>query len=100
MPPSNLVTVLPDNVRDKLDGLPTGPGCYLFRDGEGHALYVGKAKSLRARVRSYFLEGRSDERPFIPLLLRSIRDFETIVTGSEKEAAILENSLIKEHRPR
>ncbi|MBN1611366.1 MAG: excinuclease ABC subunit UvrC [Polyangiaceae bacterium] len=89
-----------DTVQDKLESLPPQPGCYLFRDNEGKVLYVGKAKSLRARVRSYFQQGSSDERAFIPLLRRSLADLETIVTGSEKEAAILENSLIKEHRPR
>jgi excinuclease ABC subunit C len=87
-------------VLEKLEALPPQPGCYLFRDHEGKVLYVGKAKSLRARVRSYFQAGTSDERAFIPFLRRSVADLETIVTGSEKEAAILENSLIKEHRPR
>jgi excinuclease ABC subunit C len=87
-------------VQEKLEALPPQPGCYLFRDNEGKVLYVGKAKSLRARVRSYFQEGSGDERAFIPFLRRSLADLETIVTGSEKEAAILENSLIKEHRPR
>jgi hypothetical protein len=76
------------------------PGLLLFRDGGGAALYVGKAKSLRARVRSYFQEGTSDGRAFIPLLRRRVADLETIVTATEKEAAILENSLIKEARPR
>ncbi|MBN1605852.1 MAG: excinuclease ABC subunit UvrC [Polyangiaceae bacterium] len=90
----------PETVKDKLDALPPQPGCYLFRDGDGKVLYVGKAKSLRARVRSYFQQGSSDGRAFIPFLRRLLADLETIVTGSEKEAAILENSLIKEHRPR
>ena len=80
--------------------MPPQPGCYLFRDDEGRVLYVGKAKSLRARVRSYFQQGSGDERAFIPFLRRSLADLETIVTSSEKEATILENSLIKEHRPR
>lgn len=93
IPPSDLL-------QEKLEGLPPEPGCYLFRDGDGQVLYVGKAKSLRARVRSYFLDGSSDERAFIPLLRRSVQDLETLITGSEKEAAILENSLIKEHHPR
>jgi excinuclease ABC subunit C len=91
---------LPEGVRAKLDGLPAGPGCYVFRDRKGAVLYVGKAKSLRSRVRSYFQEGASDTRAFLPLLRRSIGDLETIVTGTEKEAAILENSLIKERQPR
>jgi excinuclease ABC subunit C len=91
---------LPERVSQKLDGLPPSPGCYVFRDRKGQVLYVGKAKSLRARVRSYFQQGTSDTRAFIPILLRAIGDLETIVTGTEKEAAILENSLIKEQKPR
>jgi excinuclease ABC subunit C len=87
-------------VVDKLAGLPAAPGCYLFFDAKGAALYVGKAKSLRSRVRSYFQEGGTDERYFIPLLRRVVFDLETIVTASEKEAAVLENQLIKKHQPR
>jgi len=92
--------VLPEVVTEKLDALPVQPGVYLFKDKKGTVVYVGKAKSLRARVRSYFQEGSSDNRYFIPILLRTIGDLDTIVAGSEKEAAILENNLIKEHRPR
>jgi excinuclease ABC subunit C len=90
----------------KLEQLPVRPGCYIFRGaptkgGEpGEVLYVGKAKSLRARVRSYFQEGGSDNRYFIPLLRRVCFDVDTLVTMSEKEAAILENSLIKQYQPR
>jgi len=93
-------TMLPPEVEEKLDSLPVQPGCYLFRDKEGGVLYVGKAKSLRSRVRSYFQDGGSDTRAFIPALPRWIGDLETFVTSTEKEAAILENSLIKEHRPK
>src|SRR6478672_11569916 len=92
--------VLPDVVNEKLDALPASPGVYLFKDKKSVVVYVGKAKSLRARVRSYFQEGTSDNRYFIPLLQKTLADLDTIVTGSEKEAAILENNLIKEHRPR
>ena len=84
----------------KLESLPNEPGCYVFRDSKGATLYVGKAKSLRSRVRSYFQEGASDTRAFLPLLRRHVADLETIVTRSEKEAAILENNLIKERKPR
>lgn len=87
-------------IESKLELLPAKPGCYLFRDRKGHVLYVGKAKSLRARVRSYFQDGSNDTRAFIPILRRSVADLETFVTASEKEAAILENSLIKENQPR
>ena len=92
--------MLPDEVTEKLGSLPIQSGCYLFRDKQGEVLYVGKAKSLRARVRSYFQEGSSDTRAFIYVLPRLIGGLETFVTSTEKEAAILENSLIKEHKPR
>ncbi|HWP04735.1 MAG TPA: excinuclease ABC subunit UvrC, partial [Polyangiaceae bacterium] len=89
-----------DDLLPKLESLPSEPGCYVFRDSKGVTLYVGKAKSLRSRVRSYFQEGASDTRAFLPLLRKNVADLETIVTRSEKEAAILENNLIKERKPR
>ncbi len=92
--------MLPDVVTQKLALLPAQPGVYLFKDKKGKVVYVGKAKSLRSRVRSYFQAGGSDERYFIPLLVRTIGDFDTLVTSTEKEATILENNLIKEHQPR
>ena len=92
--------MLPQIVEDKLAALPARPGCYIFRDKQSRVLYVGKAKNLRSRVRSYFQASTSDTRAFIPALPRLIGDLDTVVTVSEKEAAILENSLIKEHRPR
>ncbi|MFO0680334.1 MAG: excinuclease ABC subunit UvrC [Polyangiaceae bacterium] len=87
-------------VAAKLDALPLSPGVYLFKDKRGAVLYVGKAKNLRSRVRSYFQSGGSDTRAFIPFLQHTLADLETVVTGSEKEAMILENRLIKEHKPR
>jgi excinuclease ABC subunit C len=90
----------PDPFEEKLALLPAAPGCYVFRDVRGEVLYVGKAKSLRSRVRSYFQASSSDTRAFLPLLRRQVSDFETIVTSSEKEATILENHLIKEQKPR
>jgi excinuclease ABC subunit C len=92
--------VLPPHVLEKLDALPVSPGVYLFKDQEGAVVYIGKAKSLRSRVKSYFQAGGSDERYFIPILQRTVGDLETIVTASEKEATILENTLIKQHSPR
>lgn len=77
--------------------LPKLPGVYLFKDAYGKVLYVGKAKNLRQRVRSY-AKGR-DERPQVVFLLRRTKALETIVTDTEKEALLLENTLIKQHRP-
>ena len=83
----------------KLDTLPEGPGVYLWRDTAGDVLYVGKAKRLKSRVRSYF-SGDYDVSPKHRVLQRLIADVETIVVGSEPESLILENNLIKEYRPR
>ena len=90
----------PEELETRLASLPARPGCYIFRDRQGEVLYVGKAKSLRSRVRSYFQAGSSDDRAFLPFLRSAFGRFETFVTETEKEAAILENSLIKEQRPR
>ncbi len=87
------------DVRDKLKGLPAKPGVYLFRDGKGDVLYVGKAKSLRPRVRSYFQAGRGDNRHQIPSLVSRIADLEVIQTSTEVEALHLEQNLVKRHRP-
>jgi excinuclease ABC subunit C len=94
--PSPMDTAL----RQKLDHLPAEPGCYLMKDRRGEVVYVGKASSLRARVRSYFDRGRGDERAFVALLEDLLGDLDVIVTRSEKEAVLLENELIKKHRPR
>ncbi|HRF59787.1 MAG TPA: excinuclease ABC subunit UvrC [Fimbriimonadaceae bacterium] len=85
-------------VAEKLKGLPTKPGCYLYRDGDGDVLYVGKAVSLRQRVRSYFQEStRHSAR--IARMVHRVRDLEWIVVDSELEALVLECNLIKQHRP-
>jgi excinuclease ABC subunit C len=83
----------------QLKSLPTGPGVYLFRGGHGEVLYVGKAKSLRPRVRQYFQAGRSDNRQGMDLLVERTADVETIVTRTEVEALHLEQNLVKRHRP-
>jgi excinuclease ABC subunit C len=83
-----------------LDDLPAAPGCYLMKDRGGVVVYVGKASSLRSRVRSYFGAPRADERAFVALLDELLGTIEVIVTRSEKEAVLLENELIKKHRPR
>ena len=87
-----------DAVREQLKRLPHGPGVYLFRDARDEILYVGKAKSLRARVRSYFNRG-ADLRVGIDGMVRRIRRIEVIVTQSEAEALHLEQNLVKRHRP-
>jgi len=87
------------NLRDKLDSLPTRPGVYQFKDKTGKIIYVGKAKVLRNRVRSYFQEGRPVDPKTLRLISR-IADLEVIVTDSEMEALILEMNLIKEYKPR
>lgn len=87
------------DVTDKLKGIPARPGVYLFRDATGDVLYVGKAKALRPRVRSYFQAGRGDTRSSIPSLVERIADVEVIVTTTEVEALHLEQNLVKRHRP-
>jgi excinuclease ABC subunit C len=82
-----------------LKNLPTGPGVYLMTDGNGKVLYVGKAGNLKNRVRSYFVKG-GDERLKIRYLLDKVENIRTILTATEKEALILENNLIKQHRPK
>lgn len=83
----------------KLEHLPFQPGVYQFKDDAGKIIYVGKAKKLRNRVRSYFQESRHHTGK-LRMLVSRIRDVETIITDSEAEALILENNLIKKHQPR
>jgi excinuclease ABC subunit C len=85
-------------LEDQLKGLPAKPGVYLFRDERGDVLYIGKAKTLRPRVRSYFQSGQ-DGRAQIAYLPERVTDIEVIVTGSEVEALHLEQNLVKRHRP-
>src|ERR671916_1180112 len=85
-------------VEQQLKRLPAKPGVYLFRDTRGHVLYVGKAKSLRPRVRSYF-QASKDVRSTIAQLPSRVADVEVIVTGNEVEALHLEQNLVKRHRP-
>lgn len=86
-----------ENIRNKLALLPDQPGCYLMKNEEGKIIYVGKAKVLKNRVRSYF-NGSHDGKT--QKLVSEIRDFEYIVTASNTESLILECNLIKEHFPR
>jgi excinuclease ABC subunit C len=84
---------------EKAASLPTQPGVYLFQDAAGTILYVGKARSLRSRVKSYFLESRWRDAK-TGSLLREIADLDYIVVDNEKEALALENNLIKQHKPK
>ncbi|PLX78284.1 MAG: excinuclease ABC subunit C [Desulfuromonas sp.] len=90
-----------ENLKFKFEAgkYPTAPGVYLMQDAAGQVLYVGKAKNLRNRLRTYF-SGRGDGRIHIRFLLEKVAAVETIVTDTEKEALLLENTLIKKHRPR
>ncbi len=87
------------DLNQKIRTLPTDPGVYLYKNAEGEVIYVGKAKNLRARVRSYFLEG-AIENAKTGSLLREAVDIEYIVVGNEGEALALENNLIKQKKPR
>ena len=81
-----------------VERLPELPGVYVMRDRKGTIVYVGKARRLRARVRQYF--NGTDTRMFVPFLANLLGDIETVVTSNDKEALLLENNLIKKHKPR
>src|SRR5574337_671825 len=85
-------------LEEKLQNLPDSPGVYMGKDGKGHVIYIGKAVSLKNRVRSYFQKGTKGEKTEI--MARQIADLETIVTHTELEALALESNLIKKHKPR
>ena len=87
------------NLKDKVSQLPLLPGVYLYKDAHGEVLYVGKAKILRARVRNYFSEDRLADAK-TGTLISEARDLDYIVVDNEKEALALENSLIKQYKPR
>lgn len=84
--------------KSSLKTYPQAPGVYIMRDSEGKVLYVGKAKNVRQRLKNYFVAG-GDGRAMIPYLLEKVAAVDTIVVYSEKEALLLENTLIKEHWP-
>ncbi len=88
-----------DTLEHKLEHLPKTPGCYLFKNGEGKIIYIGKAKILRNRVRQYFQEGKRDDTK-VAVMVSKVVDLEVIQTDSEIEALILESNLVKEHKPR
>lgn len=86
------------DLEEKLLNLPDASGVYLMKDAKGHVIYVGKAVSIKSRVRSYFQKGAKGEKT--EMMVRQIADVETIVTHTELEALALESNLIKKHRPR
>lgn len=87
-----------DDLRRQLDRVPESPGVYLWKDADGSVLYVGKAKALRRRMKQYV--GGHDDRAMVPEMMSRVASFDYVVVGSEVESLILENNLIKEHRPR
>jgi excinuclease ABC subunit C len=86
-------------LEEKVDQVPDRPGVYLYKDAKGQVIYIGKAASLRSRVRSYFQESRARD-PKTDALVGQIRDLDYIVTANELEALIFESNLVKKHRPR
>src|SRR4051812_33339888 len=90
---------VPESVLEKVPHLPESPGVYLWRDADGTVLYVGKAKRLRSRVRSY-VNGDHLESVKTRALMSAVRGLETIVVPSEAHALILEANLIKEYKPK
>lgn len=90
---------MPDLILDKLFRTPSDPGVYLMKDADGKIIYIGKARNLKNRVSSYFKKnGPTDLKTGV--LVKQIAAFDTIITATEKEALILESTLIKRHRPR
>lgn len=87
-----------DYLQQKIKHAPRSPGVYMMKGAEGEILYVGKARDIRSRIRAYF--GGTDARVMVPFLVSRVCAIDFIVTETEKEALILENNLIKEHRPR
>jgi len=85
-------------LKEKMTSTPRSPGIYIMKDAQGKIIYVGKANDLKGRISSYFTG--KDTRPATPFLMARVHDIEFITTTTEKEALILENNLIKRHRPR
>ena len=88
-----------DHIKGKLSSIPTSPGIYFFKDKRNQIIYIGKAKSLRNRVRSYFTSTHKKDAK-TQVLVRNIVDIDYLVVRSETEALLTESNLIKQHRPR
>ncbi len=97
MPPSPEIS---EDLRQQLDSLPKEPGVYIFTDTHSQTVYVGKATNLRARVRSYFQAGADDGRFLFSRIVKHTASIDFIVCTNELESLLLENNLIKKHRPR
>jgi len=87
-------------VNQQLAQMPDAPGVYLFKDKEGDTIYIGKALSLRSRVRSYWKDTSWRERPKLAVMMPKVANIDVIITNSEKEALILEANLVRQHSPR
>lgn len=85
------------SIREQVDQVSVSPGCYLWKDGSGKVIYVGKAKNLRSRMRQYVT--LQDDRAKIPLMMQVVRSFDYIVVENEHEALVLERNLIAQYRP-
>jgi excinuclease ABC subunit C len=85
---------------EKVSSIPASAGVYILKDVRGRSLYIGKAKNLRSRVSSYLHEGGDAQRPHISFLMKEVEDLDYFVTRNEREALVLENSLIKQKKPR
>ena len=93
------LTERPDYLRERLKALPESPGVYLMRDAQARVIYAGKALSLRNRVPNYF-QASSVLPEHIAAMVARVYEFEVITTANEKEALVLEQTMIKRHRPR
>lgn len=89
-----------EKVQNALSALPDSPGVYLFRNEDGEIIYIGKALSLKSRVKSYWVETSLRERPKLAVMMPKVADLNIILTHSEKEALLLEANLVRQHMPR
>ena len=87
-------------ILNQVRSLPDQPGCYLFSNAKGEIIYIGKAVSLKSRVRSYWNQASWRERPKLAVMVPKVFTLDTILTNSEKEALLLEATLIQKHMPR
>jgi len=86
--------------REKVKLIPQSTGVYILKDAKGRSIYIGKAKNLRSRILSYLSKGEVAQRPQIMYLMKEVADVDYFVTRNEREALVLENSLIKQKKPR